>query len=183
MNRPEKAPPAVKVHTGYSLKGDSGRAEKRSKSVLAHRFFRALVLAAAGGFVSACSAVPGQETYAPAPVAPPAYEPAARLLVDAPLAEQLAGGLVVIRYRTENLRIVPVFGLAALDVAPRIGHLHVTVDDAPWHWADASGEPLIIQGLPEGAHKVLIELADPTHRVIDSKTISLLIPPRDAAHH
>ena len=47
-------------------------------------------------------------------------------------------------YRAENLRIVPVFGPKALDVSPRIGHIHVTVDDAPWHWADASGEQLII---------------------------------------
>jgi hypothetical protein len=30
-----------------------------------------------------------------------------------------------------------------LDVSPRVGHIHVTVDDAPWHWADGSGEPLI----------------------------------------
>ena len=32
------------------------------------------------------------------------------------------------------------FGPNALDVSPRIGHIHVTVDDAPWRWADASGE-------------------------------------------
>jgi hypothetical protein len=61
-----------------------------------------------------------------------ASQPAPHLLVDAPLAEQLARGLVVIRYRTENLRIVPVFGPAALDVSLRIGHVHVTIDDAPW---------------------------------------------------
>jgi len=44
----------------------------------------------------------------------------------------LAQGRVVIQYRAENLRIVPVFGPAALNVLPRIGHIHVTVDDAPW---------------------------------------------------
>ena len=32
------------------------------------------------------------------------------------------------------------------------------VDDAPWRWADASGEPLIINGLPAGPRKVLIHL-------------------------
>ena len=82
-----------------------------------------------------------------------------------PLPEALARGLAVIRYRTENLRIVPVFGPGALDVSPRVGHLHVSVDGSPWHWADASGVPLIIQGLPVGPHKVLVELADPTHTV------------------
>ena len=49
-------------------------------------------------------------------------------------------GLVFIQYRAENLHIVPMFGKGALDVSPRIGHVHLTVDDAPWHFADASGE-------------------------------------------
>lgn len=142
----------------------------------------AAMLAAAGSFALTCSAAEA-ESYAPAPVVPLASQPAPRLHVDAPLAEQLANGLVVIRYRADNLRIVPVFGAAALDVSPRIGHIHVTVDDAPWHWADASGEPLIIQGLPVGPHKVLVELADPTHKVIDSKTVNLVIPPHGAGNH
>ena len=59
-------------------------------------------------------------------------EPPPKLIVDPPLAEQLAKGLVFIQYRTENLRVEPVFGKGALDVSPRIGHLHITVDDAPW---------------------------------------------------
>ncbi|WP_220507180.1 DUF6130 family protein [Amycolatopsis dendrobii] len=112
----------------------------------------------------------------PAPVVPLPSQPPPALVVDAPLPEQLAKGLVVLRYRAENLRIVPVYGLAALDVSPRIGHIHVTVDDAPWHWADGSGEPLIIQALPPGPHKVWIGLADPTHKVLDSKTVSFVVP-------
>jgi hypothetical protein len=111
-----------------------------------------------------------------APVVPLASQAPARLVVDAPLPEQLARGLVVVRYRTENLRIVPVFGPAALGVSPRIGHLHVTLDDAPWHWVDASSEPLIVQGLPPGRHRLLIELADPTHKVIDRATVDFEIP-------
>jgi hypothetical protein len=55
-------------------------------------------------------------------------------VIDPPLADQLAHGRVVIQYRTENLHIVPVFGPAALAVSPRIGHIQVTVDDAPWRW-------------------------------------------------
>jgi hypothetical protein len=141
------------------------------------------MLAAAVSFALTCGTAEAHESYAPAPVVPLASQPAPRLHVEAPLAAQLANGLVVIRYRTENLRIVPVYGPAALDVSPRIGHLHVTVDNAPWHWADASGEPLIVQGLPAGSHKVLIELADPTHKVIDSKTVNLVIPQRAADHH
>ena len=57
-------------------------------------------------------------------------QPAAKIVVDAPLAEPLSRGVVFIQYRTENLQIVPVFGQNALDVSPRIGHLHVAVDGA-----------------------------------------------------
>ena len=111
-----------------------------------------------------------------AAVIPVASEPPAKMIVDPPLPDALARGLVVIQYRTENLRIVPVYGPGALDVSPRIGHLHLTVDDGPWHWVDASGEPLIIQSLTPGPHRVLIELADPTHRVIDQVVVNLVIP-------
>ena len=135
----------------------------------------------------ACSSQPprrpgpqtAREIRGPAAVIPLASEPPAKIVVDPPLPDALARGLVVIQYRTENLRIVPVFGPGALDVSPRIGHLHLTVDDAPWHWADASGEPLIIQSLPPGPHRVLIELADPTHRVIDKAIVDLVIPERN----
>ena len=74
------------------------------------------------------------------------------------------------------MRIVPVFGPNALDVSPRIGHIHVTVDDAPWRWADASGEPLIINGLPAGPHKVLIELVNANHQTLDKGILTFVIP-------
>jgi hypothetical protein len=106
-----------------------------------------------------------------------AEEPPARIIADPPVPDWLAHGQVVIQYRTENLRIVQVFGPAALDVSPRIGHIHVTVDDAPWHWADASGEPLIISALPPGPHKVLVELVNANHQPLDQKTISFVVPP------
>jgi hypothetical protein len=78
----------------------------------------------------------------PAPVIPLASEPPAKIVIDPPLAEPLASrGVVVIQYCSENLHIVPVFGPNALAVSPRVGHLHVTVDDASWRWADASGNP------------------------------------------
>ena len=103
-----------------------------------------------------------------------------RLIVDPPLAEPLASGRVFIQYRTENLRVVPVFGKGALSVSPRIGHIHITVDDAPWHFVDASGETIILVGLAPGPHKVLVELADPTHKVITSETVRFTIPTPEA---
>lgn len=106
-------------------------------------------------------------------------EAAPTLIVDPPLAEPLSRGLVFIQYRAENCRIVPVFGIGALEVSPRIGHVHVTVDDLPWHFVDASGETLIVVGLPPGEHKVLVELADPRHRVITAETIRFVVPDKN----
>ena len=103
-------------------------------------------------------------------------EAAAKLIVDPPIPESLAMGHVFIQYRTENLRVVPVFGKGALDVSPRIGHIHITVDDLPWHFVDASGETIILVGLEPGAHRVLIELADPTHKVITSQVVKFVVP-------
>lgn len=112
----------------------------------------------------------------PSPLVAIEDQPPPRLIVDPPLPGPLAGGRVFIQYRAENLRIVPVFGVGALDVSPRIGHVHITVDDAPWHFVDASGETVIVVGLAPGPHTVRIELADPTHRVIDSQTVAFTLP-------
>ena len=109
-------------------------------------------------------------------------EPAATIVVDAPLAEPLASrGVVVISYCAENMRIAAVFGPGALAVSPRVGHIHVTVDEAPWHWADASGNPLILRGLPPGKHTVLIELVDANHQPVDKGTITFDVPKKSAA--
>jgi hypothetical protein len=109
-------------------------------------------------------------------------EPAAKLVVDPPLAGPLASrGVVVIPYCATNLHIASVFGPGALTVSPRVGHVHVTVDDAPWRWADASGNPIILQGLPAGPHKVLIELVDANHQPLDKGTVTFTVPQRSAA--
>ena len=83
-----------------------------------------------------------------------------KLVVDPPIPEQLAQGRVFIQYRTENLRILPVFGNAAVAVSPRLGHLHYYVDDQSWPTVDTSGETVILVGLKPGPHKVKLELAD-----------------------
>jgi len=113
----------------------------------------------------------------PAGVAPlTTPQPPARIIVDPPLPGPLAQGKVFIQYRAENLRIEPVFGAAALLVTPRIGHVHVTVDRAPWHWADASGEPIILVGLPPGPHQVEITLANANHQPLDQATVAFVVP-------
>ena len=59
---------------------------------------------------------------------------------------------------------------------PCVGHIHVTVNDAPWRWADTSGEPLILNGFPPGPHNVMVELVDPKHRVLVKALASFVIP-------
>jgi hypothetical protein len=134
--------------------------------------------AAAILYASGSIAQTARDIRGPAAVVPLATEPPPRIVIDAPLADWLAQGRVVIQYRAENLRIVPVFGPNALDVSPRIGHIHVTVDDAPWRWADASGEPLIINCLPPGSRKVMIELVNANHQTLDKGVVSFVVPVR-----
>jgi uncharacterized protein DUF6130 len=108
-------------------------------------------------------------------------EPAAKLVVDPPLAEPLSRGVAFIQYRTENLQVVPVFGSQALNVSPRIGHLHVAVDGAQWVWADTSGGPVIIAGLPPGPHKAEITPVNANHQPLDrSVVVEFVIPERKA---
>ena len=139
-----------------------------------------IAMAASTVVATTACAQSAKDIRGPSPLVAIENEAPPRLVVDPPLPEQLALGQVFIQYRAENLRSVPVFGTGALDVSPRIGHIHVTVDDAPWHWADASGETVVVVGMPPGPHKILIALADPTHKVIASQTISFVVPdPKD----
>ena len=128
---------------------------------------------------SPVSAQTAREIRGPSPLLAIPSEAPPRLIVDEPLAEPLAAGRVFIQYRAENMRIIPVFGAGALQVSPRIGHVHITVDGASWHFVDASGETIILVGLSQGPHKVLIELADPTHKVVDRQEVSFVIPNPD----
>jgi hypothetical protein len=104
-------------------------------------------------------------------------EPAPRLIVEPPLPGPLAEGVVFIPYRVENLRILPVGGAAARDLSPRVGHLHITVDDLPWQWADyGQSSTVILAGMPPGEHKVLIELVDPEGKVFTGETVTFTVP-------
>ena len=96
-----------------------------------------------------------------------------KLIVDSPLPEGLALGVFWAQYRVENLHIAPVFGEGALKVSPRVGHLHVQVDDL-WWWADASDSNTIdIANLKPGEHKVRIVLVDATHNPFPGQEVTL----------
>ena len=133
-------------------------------------------MTAATVLATGASAQTARDIRGPSPLVAIESEPPPKLIVDPPLPEPLTFGRVFIQYRAENLRILPVFGKGALGVSPRLGHVHITVDGASWHFVDASGETLVLVGLEPGPHTVLIELADPTHRVIDAKRVSFVVP-------
>lgn len=157
----------------------------------------AATVAVAAGLVSALA-----QTSAPVGSDPPAptakeirgatpymeiqNEPAPRLIVDAPLPDLLERGVVWIQWRAENVHIAPVFGKGALNASPRVGHLHVQVDDVPWWWADPSNVNTIdIAGMPPGLHKVRINLVNANHETFpgQSRTVTFTVPARAAGAH
>jgi hypothetical protein len=118
------------------------------------------------------------------PYIPIEQEPAPKLVVDPPVSEALAKGIFWAQYRVENLHIVPVFGAGAAQTSPRVGHLHVQVDDLQWWWADASDNNTIdIAGFPPGEHKVKIQLVDANHKFFAGQAVTLpfTIPDYDRA--
>ena len=137
--------------------------------------FAAATLAASAALVATdASAQSAREVRGPTPYLAIENEPPPRLIVDPPLPEGLSQGVFWAQYRVENLRIVQVFGAGAAQASPRIGHLHVVVDDLPWWWADASDNNTVdIAGLPPGPHKVKIALVDANHNVFPGQVVTV----------
>jgi hypothetical protein len=135
---------------------------------------KALAAVAAGTFLATIAfAQSAREIRGPSPYIPVENEPAPKLIVDDPLPEGLAIGVYWAQYRVENLRIVPVFGAGAVNASPRIGHLHVIVDDLPWWWADAGDNNTVdIANFPPGQHKVRILLVDANHNAFTGQEVT-----------
>ncbi|MBV8672550.1 MAG: hypothetical protein JOZ33_03875 [Acidobacteriaceae bacterium] len=138
----------------------------------------ATMVTAAGLSTSAYSQS-AQDLRGRTPFIPIGTEPPAQLIVDPPNPLALDVGVVLIQYKAENVHIVPVFGPAALNIFPRVGHLHINVDNLPWHWADANDTGTIdIKDLPPGQHTVRIDLVDGNHQLFpgQSKTVTFTVP-------
>jgi uncharacterized protein DUF6130 len=148
-------------------------------------FIETLSAVAVGALLAASAgAQSAKEVRGASPYVAIQNEPAPKLIVDPPLPDGLAQGIFWAQYRVENVHIAPVFGVAALQVSPRVGHLHISVDDLPWVWADSSDNNTVdIGGLPPGPHKVKIDLVDANHTPFpgQSKTLSFTVP--DSASH
>ena len=113
-------------------------------------------------------------------VVPIDHEPMPSLTVEQPLPGPLAQGVVFIPYRVENLRILPVAGPAARNLSPRVGHLHITVDDLPWLWADfGQSNTIVLVGMPRGQHKVRIELVDAEGNLFTAQTVTFHSPGKE----
>ena len=112
----------------------------------------------------------------------PTKEPPAKLIVDPPLPDLLAKGIVWITWRVENVVIGTESGKDALNASPRVGHLHIHVDDLPWLWAHMSPAPIDVALLPPGPHMIRIELVNAVHQSVpeQSKTVTFTIP--EGAH-
>jgi len=138
----------------------------------------AVIVVAGTLFAAIAFAQSAKEIRGATPYAAIENEPPPKLIVDPPLTNLLAQGVVWIQWRVENMRILTVFGKGALKASPRIGHLHVHVDDLPWWWADASNINTIdLAGMPPGPHKIRIELVDANHEVFpgQSKTVTFTV--------
>lgn len=118
-------------------------------------------------------------------------EPPPKLILDpTPLPAGLALGIVWIQFRVENVHMVPVFGAGAANASPRIGHLHVHIDDLPWGWVEASdGDNTIsVAGLPPGPHKLRVELVNSEHHVFAGcteceKIVAFTVPETTSHSH
>jgi len=144
------------------------------------------MVAACAALATSAAAQSAREIRGPSPFVAIDHEAVPKLIVDPPLHGPLAQGIFQAQYRVENVRIVPVFGAGALSASPRIGHLHITVDDLPWWWADASDNNTIdIAGLPAGEHKVKIQLVDANHNVFPGQvvTVTFTVPDSDKVGH
>lgn len=138
---------------------------------------RHLSVAAAGAaFCVTAFAQSVPDARRPPAILPLESEPAPKLIPYPPLAAPLARGVVIVQFRTEHFRVMPVFGKTAVELSPRIGHLHVTVDNGPGTWAHTSEDPIIVVGLTAGAHKLRLELADPNHKILATETVSVNVP-------
>jgi len=116
------------------------------------------------------------DSNAPPAVFPVESEGAPTLKLYPPLADALARGVVIIPFKTENARILPVFGSAAVNVTPRIAHLHIGVDDWPGTWTLATPDPIVVNQLRPGVHKITVQLSDPTHNILLTQTATVTVP-------
>jgi hypothetical protein len=64
------------------------------------------------------------------------------------------------------------------NTSPRVGHLHIHVDGLSWLWANFNSNPVDVDFIPTGQHKIRLELVNAIHQPVpgQSKTVTFTIP-------
>ncbi|MBN3723356.1 DUF6130 family protein [Burkholderia sp. Ac-20379] len=142
------------------------------------RYLAAALLAALIGASPARAADPASPPPGVIADVPPPAQP--HLTLYKPRADVLKDGYVYLAFRVDNLRILPLYtdihGKAATSLTPRIGHLHVFVDDSKWSWIHAQNDAIYFGALPPGPHRVRVDLVDASHATIETKTVHFVVP-------
>ncbi len=138
----------------------------------------ALLLAvAAGSAVSAAVAAPlGAQPPVSASAGSPRSVLPPQLSIQSPAQGAIVTGVAIIRFQAENVRITSLFvpvaqGRHSLPAA----HLHVTVDDASWHWVHSTSDPVVVTPLTPGEHTITLELAGADHRPLDTRSVRFTV--------
>ncbi|MGY2374018.1 DUF6130 family protein [Pseudomonas sp. SDO524_S393] len=143
---------------------------------------RYLVAALFAGFIGFSPAYAAEHAHAAAPtVATQAGSEAIPRLTLLPVrADVLKDGYVYLPFHVDNMTLLPLYteihGEAATSLKPKIGHLHVMVDNNGWNWIHALNDPIYFGPLKPGAHQVRIELVDAAHTVIEVQTATVVVP-------
>ncbi|MFT4053797.1 MAG: DUF6130 family protein [Novosphingobium sp.] len=100
------------------------------------------------------------------------------LTLSAPCAEALQDRQVYIAFRVDNMAVIPLYteinGDTVTTLTPKIGHLHVTVDDAGYSWIHASNDPIYFGPVTPGTHTVRVDLVDAAHETLQTQTVRFI---------
>jgi Family of unknown function (DUF6130) len=118
--------------TGPAASGEIEFQIPRTQSGRNENPIKTLAVVATGALLATSAFVQGAASLA----MPIEKDPAPKLFIEPPLPGPLASSVTFIPYRVESLRILPVGGPGARNVSPRVGHVHITLDDLPWQWTD-----------------------------------------------
>jgi hypothetical protein len=103
-----------------------------------------------------------------------------KLTLMPPRADVLKDGFVYLPFKVENMTILPLYteihGADVTKLHPKIGHLHVMVDNSGWSWIHALTDPIYFGPLSKGSHTISIELVDAAHAVIEVQSIKVVVP-------
>ena len=107
-------------------------------------------------------------------------EPAAKLVVDAPLAGPLASrGVVIIPYCAENMRFAPIFGPGALAVSAR-GPRSCHCRRCALALGGRQRQPAHPAGPAARSTQSAVELVDANHQFVDKGAVTFEVPKETA---